>query len=126
MARGPEPWCKQYVEAKIDNFKRWEEPVSRYYDRAGNTMTQDAWNTRFGDYDYKRVDKTEEGDWEVSTVWLGLDHQWGDGPPHIFETMIFGGEHDQGCWRYATEAEAIAGHQRVVEALRAGIDPYED
>lgn len=25
----------------------------------------------------------------ISTVWLGLDHQYGDGPPLIFETMAF-------------------------------------
>lgn len=26
---------------------------------------------------------------KLSTVWLGIDHQWGDGPPLIFETMLF-------------------------------------
>ena len=32
----------------------------------------------------------------VSTVWLGIDlGYWGWGPPIIFETMIFGGEHRQ-------------------------------
>lgn len=25
----------------------------------------------------------------VSTVFLGLDHRWDDGPPLIFETMVF-------------------------------------
>jgi hypothetical protein len=25
----------------------------------------------------------------LSTVWLGLDHQWGSGQPLIFETMLF-------------------------------------
>ncbi len=27
----------------------------------------------------------------VSTVFLGLDHQFADGPPLLFETMVFGG-----------------------------------
>jgi hypothetical protein len=26
---------------------------------------------------------------KLSTVWLGLDHNWGGGPPLIFETMLF-------------------------------------
>ncbi|WP_166903861.1 hypothetical protein [Mycobacterium sp. DL440] len=31
----------------------------------------------------------------VSTVWLGLNHSFtDDGPPIIFETMVFGGVHD--------------------------------
>lgn len=47
----------------------------------------------------------------VSTVFLGLDHQWGDGPPLLFETMIFGGKHDGYCERYATWDEAEAGHK---------------
>lgn len=29
---------------------------------------------------------------EVSTVWLGLDHSFGHGPPVVFETLIFGGD----------------------------------
>lgn len=28
-------------------------------------------------------------DYWVSTVFLGLNHNFGDGPPHIFETMVF-------------------------------------
>ena len=52
----------------------------------------------------------------VSTVWLGLNHQWGDGPPLIFETMIFGADGATDYQeRYATEADAIQGHQRAVE-----------
>lgn len=46
----------------------------------------------------------------VSTVFLGLDHQFGDGPPILFETMIFGGAHDQFQRRYYTWAEAVNGH----------------
>lgn len=53
----------------------------------------------------------------VSTVWLGIDHSYGDGPPMIFETMIFGGPYDQEQMRYSTEADAIDGHRRVMEDL---------
>lgn len=51
---------------------------------------------------------------EVSTVFLGLDHQWGDGPPILFETMIFGGPRNQTQWRYATWDEAVDGHAYAV------------
>ena len=29
---------------------------------------------------------------DISTVFLGLDHNLGDGPPLLFETLVFGGE----------------------------------
>ena len=46
----------------------------------------------------------------VSTVFLGLDHAFDGGTPLLFETMIFGGEHDEYQERYATWDEAEAGH----------------
>ena len=67
----------------------------------------------------------------VSTVFLMLDHNFGfglfgDDRPILFETMIFGGTHDQAMWRYATWDEAEAGHRRIVAALKAGLDPTVD
>jgi hypothetical protein len=55
---------------------------------------------------------------EVSTVFLGLDHRFGDGPPLIFETMIFGGQLDEETERYSTWDEAVAGHKKMVERVR--------
>ncbi len=52
---------------------------------------------------------------KVSTIFLGLDHQYGEGPPLLFETMIFGGPHDQYCNRYSTYDEAVAGHRKAVK-----------
>ena len=68
--------------------------MSDYYDRQGNPMTLLEWaQRRFEDKDRtatKRVAETTlpNGRW-VSTVWLGLNHNYGDGPPLIFETMVF-------------------------------------
>jgi hypothetical protein len=96
--------------------------MSDYYDRNGNEITEDEWLRRCRDHAYKRVAYHEVGTLRVSTIWLGLDYGWGDRPPLIFETMIFGepGEdqwrHDQ--WRYATEEEAMKGHQRAVRLCR--------
>lgn len=77
----------------------------------------------FLDGDGKRVGRTEVGEASVSTVFLGVDHSFGDGPPLWFETMIFGGPFDQETWRYTTWAEAEAGHGRIVGALREGREP---
>jgi len=52
---------------------------------------------------------------EVSTVFLGLSHQYGCGPPILFETMIFGGEHNEYQERYSTWEEAEAGHKQAVK-----------
>ena len=43
----------------------------------------------------KRVDFTMVGDVSVSTVFLGFVHQYGEGPPLIFETLVFGGRLDE-------------------------------
>jgi hypothetical protein len=54
----------------------------------------------------------------VSTVFLGLDHRWSEGPPLLFETMIFGGEHDQYQNRYSTWAEAVEGHAKALALVK--------
>ena len=58
------------------------------------------------------------GDVRVSTVFLGLDHSWGNGPPLIFETMIFGGPHDQYQERYTTWEQAEAGHAKALAIVK--------
>lgn len=59
----------------------------------------------------------------VSTVFLGLDHAFGNSKlPVLFETMVFGGKEDQSCWRYTSEAAAREGHERVVIALTKARD----
>jgi len=48
----------------------------------------------------------------VSTVFLGMNHQYTPGgPPDIFETMVFNGAHDSDCWRCATHSEAQFRHE---------------
>ena len=67
----------------------------------------------------KRVALTHINDeTKVSTVFLGLNHNYGDGPPMIFETMIFGSEHDEYQERYSTWDEAVAGHEKAVELAK--------
>jgi len=70
--------------------------------------------------DKRRIAYDELGKAKVSTVFIGLNHNWGDDPPLLFETMIFGGPHDQDQWRYSTREEALAGHERA-KAIAEGM-----
>lgn len=117
-----------------------------YLDRNGNPLTLEEWADSFGkDFETsRRVDETTVGRHWISTVWLGLDHQFHpDGPPQIFETMIFrdSGNESEGPsyetpifhtarwgykrnlhiadyqWRYSTEEQALAGHRAVVRKV---------
>ena len=59
-------------------------------------------------------------DWTISTVFLGIDHEWSDdAPPLLFETMVFEGDSTTGVvWRYTTWEEAERGHRNVVADVR--------
>ena len=60
---------------------------------------------------------------KVSTVFLGIDHSFGDeGSPILFETMIFGGTLDEEMDRYSTWDEAAAGHKQMVLKAKAALD----
>lgn len=99
-----------------------------YYDRKGKRLEGSTmeWAHLFEDKEYKRVafdtveiDPGTHETVDVSTVWLGMDHSWGDGPPLIFESMVFGQhELNEHQWRYATEKEALIGHDTIVEAIK--------
>lgn len=68
------------------------------------------WAIRFEGLD-RRVALTEHDEIRVSTVFLGIDYSFTyTHAPLIFETMIFGGPHDQYYERYSTWEEAEAGH----------------
>ena len=57
----------------------------------------------------------------VSTVFLALDHNFGGTEPILFETMIFGGKHNDYQERYTTWEEADDKHWLIVNQLKAGI-----
>jgi len=54
----------------------------------------------------------------ISTVFLGVDHSFGDGKPILFETMVFGGELDEEMERCSTWEEAEIMHQAMCEKVR--------
>ena len=55
---------------------------------------------------------------EVSTVFLGLDHQFSNGAPLLFETMVFRNGDGQDMDRYSTWDEAVAGHEAMVKSVQ--------
>ena len=50
------------------------------------------WAEFFEDINNTRVADDTVNEARVSTVFLGIDHQFGEGKPLLFETMIFGGK----------------------------------
>lgn len=78
----------------------------------------------------RRVAYTEHELFRVSTVFLGLDHQFGRGPPILFETMVFDrsgnpeatniferADESLECYRYATWEDAEIGHKATVRRM---------
>jgi hypothetical protein len=76
------------------------------------------WARFFENSDARRVAETHVGDVRVSTVFLGLDHRFTNGEPLIFETMIFGGEHDGYCERCSTWKGAEYEHRKALALLQ--------
>ena len=89
---------------------------------------------KWSDMGYKVVKQeyTAQGYYWVSTVWLGLDHNFAryseranpDYRPVIFETMVFveglGKEkYHQEMVRYETEEQALVGHAKMLKRMQA-------
>lgn len=68
----------------------------------------------------RHIARTHVGDVTISTIFLGLDHSFmvDNVQPILFETMIFGGLHDDYQTRYATYEQAEAGHAKAVKKVR--------
>lgn len=118
-----------------------------WFDRQGKEISIRKWGRLHRDMAYINVGDSaviyDSAAWEVSTVWLGMDHGFGfmtGGLPVIFETMIFGindeyermangvcrHDDDEDCnclegvqYRYSTEEQARAGHQHAIETIVA-------
>ena len=67
----------------------------------------------------RKVAKDTVGESCISTVFLGINHQWGEGPPLLFETMVFDGPLDGEQERCSTWEQAEAQHAAMVEKVKA-------
>lgn len=85
-----------HTPVKTDNLQEWAEK----FDRENRIVKQETIDRGHGLEPVK-----------VSTVFLGLDHSFGSGPPILFETMVFGGHLDERQWRCSTWEQAEIQHQ---------------
>ena len=68
----------------------------------------------YQDHSNRIVAKTQIGDVRVSTMFIGIDQRYSDSDtPMLFETMIFGGAHNEEFWRCSTWSEAEAQHREA-------------
>lgn len=94
----------------------------QYADYYGLPITLNQWSLsrELGD---PNIEKDRINGYRISTVWLGLNHGWGD-CLQIFETMIFEDTENGDCAfdtyqeRYSTLEEAREGHQRACKFVR--------
>lgn len=92
-------------------------------DDDGNPIATDAmtWARWFQDTDARQVARTVLPDGGfVSTVFLGLDHGSGEGPPVVWESLAFnaaGLSDGDTMRRYTSREAALAGHAKIVEQL---------
>jgi hypothetical protein len=70
----------------------------------------------------RQVALTRIEDRLVSTVFLGVDHSWGHGPPVLYETTVFSIDsngvtinQEIDVARYCTREEALSGHDEMVK-----------
>lgn len=99
-------------------------PRHEYYILRGHKaipVSLDEWGNWFTKAD-RKVEVTKVGDITVSTVFLGLDHNFSkEGPPMIFETMTFGDDEER-CRRYSTWDEAVQGHKEIVSVVKSIVE----
>jgi hypothetical protein len=90
----------------------------KHLEEADRIVAQTGWRKcEMQDGPYGRMPVQVAGI-QVSTVFLGLDHRFfGDGPPLVFETMVFGGPLNGEQERYGSWAAAEAGHKRWVKKV---------
>src|SRR4051812_33772197 len=117
------------VDAAMNEWLDWVNR-SLYYDRVGNPIPMGRGMDLHRDWSYTVLAKTIVGSWEVSTVWLGIDHGF-IGPPLIFETMVFEIAESNSFFfgasfvyhesmfddfqaRYTTQTQAYEGHEATV------------
>jgi len=81
-----------------------------------NSIEYIKWEIKYPDR--KTVKQQHIGDVYISTVFLGLNHGYNGKKPILWETMIFGGKHDQYQVRYASYDDAVKGHEIAVKLVK--------
>lgn len=113
---------------KLEAYEHWPWIGQYILDEQGNPVQATSLR-QWGEWMEKREERIVKqehiGGYFVSTVFLGLDQRyWGEGPPILWETMVFSESntkidrpYDRSQYRYASREDAIAGHRKIVQML---------
>lgn len=85
-----------------------------YYDKDGFQIDVERWIELFSDKNYSRIALDRIGLIKISTVWLGINHNFGNGLPIIFETVVFHNDIAEDQYRYSNLQEAKINHKSLV------------
>lgn len=105
-----------------------------YYILDGHQVIEEPdmlkWSKWFDSGSNRRIAETTYPDGVyISTVFLGLDHRFSgssNAAPIVFETMIFGGEHDGYSDRCCTWEQAEEMHRIAMRKVNATVLTTED
>lgn len=98
------------------------------YDPDGKLLTTDSfeaanmmvdWELR-RDHHFLTSLTYQDKSFEISTVWLALNHNYLGGPPLVWETMAQSDDWLNFQARYSTTAAALNGHLTIVSVLLGG------
>lgn len=107
MNRGQIPLGKEHLAV-----------YGEYYDEDGNEIDQSTWAEKWSGDRWRLFN--EEGDVKVSTVYMGLNHEFDrTKEPRIFETLVFVDGDEVECVRYSTKPDAIDGHDNLWHKYRS-------
>lgn len=126
--RGVQPWAELETLPKVmpgENLPEWSVPYGAY-DWNGQLLDTDPiaggelmanWDAR-KDHQFRTALASPTYTFDITTTWLGMNHNHSGGIPLVWETMAQGSN----GWldfqiRYCTEAAAKNGHLRITEAL---------
>jgi hypothetical protein len=102
-----------------------------FYDRDGKEISEEAWKSLWENEDYRILNRTEIGPWEIVSWWTGVDERGGT-TPKIYRSGLVSHPKDgvpvkdtyRGLlqqFHHATITEALAKHDELV-ARMAGDD----
>lgn len=120
--------------SRFDGIEKWILDDEKRPVRCRGMMSLLQWAQWYENPENRRVGETFTEFHHISTVFLGVNRQWGKGPPILFETMVFetaktvfsnrdgtlreyDEEMDDQTWRYSTWSDAEAGHRATVKRV---------
>ncbi|HEY5234886.1 MAG TPA: hypothetical protein VIJ14_01810 [Rhabdochlamydiaceae bacterium] len=113
---------------KLEDFKkRMRRRLGcNCYNKEGKPISLMEYADLFEDPSYQVIKKDFIGPYEISTVWLGINHNIRGEPKKIFETMVFTENEEDEFYRYqeryATLQEAELGHEIIAKIIEAKVN----